>query len=311
MSLDFGAPKAGPLQDAGKFMKLAQRVEKTLNDEVLFKEPKQLDPRSVLMSPYNRDGAPPSVQHIHHGILKGIVHKGFDRTRPQVGICVKYTSEAGKRALLEHNLRFSKGEPLLPPVDPDKALYGSLASSHLNMALRLVQAGSASPVGGLSNLTAEDPSLRDVVLNGHKWWVLPEDLSPDRQVDISLWRNQDQNENQQTHEMELLQSIVATAGNLSLTTKKVNIQDLVARASKRNPAKVAVGAMMNLAKYYTQFLSSGDQYLVTELVDYHSTFVNPRDLTVPTAFFQCLVSEEHLQKCPFTRHYLLLVQYST
>ena len=62
----------------------------------------------------NRDGAPPNVQHIHFKILKGLLEKGFDRTRPAVGICVQYLSEQGKRDLLEHNRRFTRSSNLLP-----------------------------------------------------------------------------------------------------------------------------------------------------------------------------------------------------
>ena len=60
--------------------------------------------------PLCRDGAPPNVQNIHFKILE----EGFDRTRPAVGICVKYLSEQGKRDLLEHNRRFTRSSNLLP-----------------------------------------------------------------------------------------------------------------------------------------------------------------------------------------------------
>ena len=83
--------------DQGKFKQLAQRVVDSLTNEILFHEPKQLDPCLILVSPLNRDGAPPNVQHIHFKILKGFLEKGFDRTRPAVGICVKYLSEQGKK----------------------------------------------------------------------------------------------------------------------------------------------------------------------------------------------------------------------
>ena len=35
-------------------------------------------------------------------ILTGYRQKGFDRRRPVVGICVKITSEAGKKKVIEH-----------------------------------------------------------------------------------------------------------------------------------------------------------------------------------------------------------------
>ena len=112
--MNFGAPKAGEQTDQGKLKKLAQRVEAVLNDKVIFKDPKQLDPRSVLVAPLNRDGAPPNIQYIHKGIIRGLKEKGFDRARPQVGICVEFKSEEGKKELLEHNYRFSKGTTSCP-----------------------------------------------------------------------------------------------------------------------------------------------------------------------------------------------------
>ena len=50
--------------------------------------------------------------------------------------------------------------------------------------------------------------------------------------------------------------------------------------------------------------------LVTDLVDFHSHTVDPRELTMSTAFFQSLVSEEALSKCPQTRLYLVMIQYT-
>ena len=88
--MDFGAPKVGKDADVAKVGKLAQRVEATLHQQVVFKEPQQLDPHSVLVAPLNRDGAPPNVPHVHFGILKGFIEKGFDSRRPQVGICVEF-----------------------------------------------------------------------------------------------------------------------------------------------------------------------------------------------------------------------------
>ena len=308
--MDFGTPKASENTDLGKLKKLAQRVEQVLNDKVVFKEPKQLDPRQILVAPLNRDGAPPNVQYIHHGIIKNILQKGFDRTRPQVGICVEFKSDEAKAKLLEHNRRFSKGVTLLPPIDESKVLYGSLAGSHLNLALRLIRGGCSSPVGDLNSLIVDDESLKEVVLHGHRWWILPEDTPSSAQVDISLWRNQDQNDNQGIHEIEILQTIMATAKMISETNKNITMGDLIARASKRNPAKISPRILQTLAKFFTQFLGSGDQHLVNELIDYHSHKVNPRELVVNNAFFEALTNEEALRGASLLRHYLLLTQYT-
>ena len=306
----FESPKVAADVDAGKFKKLAQRVEETLTTEILFAEPKQIDPSLILVAPHNRDGAPPNVQHVHYGILKSFKTKGFDRTRPAIGICIKFTSEEGKKRLLEHNKRFSKGNRLLPPIDDEQAIYGSLATSHYNLALRCIQSGIHSPIGSLSDLVEENINLKEAVLNGHRWWVLPESVVKERQVDISLWRNMDQNENQATHEVEVLQCIKATAEDLSHKQRKITQGDLVAAAGRRNPAKISPHALTNLCKYYIGFLENGVVELVTDLVDFHSATVDPKELTVSTAFFMVLVSEEALSKCPQTRLYLVICQYT-
>ena len=38
--------------------------------------------------------------------------------------------------------------------------------------------------------------------------------------------------------------------------------------------------------------------LVTDLVDFHSHNVDPKELTISTSFIQTLVKEEALRKCP-------------
>ena len=185
MSLSkFGAPVLGNNTDPLKIDKLAQRVEAVLQT-CLNSEPRQIDPRALLVAPANRDGSSPNVQHIHKGILASFIKNGFDRSRPAVGICVQVRSSEGKAALIEFNKRFSKGNELLPPIDEDLVMYGTLASSHLNIALRLLRHQSPSTTD-LQNQLVEGTSLNEVVQNGHRWWVLPESTSKKAQVEVSL-----------------------------------------------------------------------------------------------------------------------------
>ena len=76
------------------------------------------------------------------------------------------------------------------------------------------------PFGDLVKILEENEHLNDTAMCGHKWWILPEEVLRERQVDISLWRNMDQKENQTSHEMEILQGIKATAESLSVTQRK-------------------------------------------------------------------------------------------
>ena len=186
----------------------------------LVAEPKQLDPSWVLVSPLNRPGAPPNKRHVHFGVLLSFKDKGFDRTRPAISICIKFTNAQGLQSLPYHNKRFSKGCQPMPRIKIE-AMSGSLACSHYNLALRLLQAGAKSPIGDLVKILEENEHLKDTAMCGHKWWVLPEEVATEMQVDINLWRNMDQQENQASHEMEILQGIKATAESLSVKQRKI------------------------------------------------------------------------------------------
>ena len=308
----FQAPNPTASVDQGKLKKLAQRVEETLSTETLYPEPKQLDPNVALVSPLNRLGASPNVHHVHYGILKSFQKNSYDRTRPAIGICVEYRSEQGMKKLMEHNRRFSQGNKLLPQIPEGNSapLYGSLACTHLNLAFRAIKNGTPSPIGALDTLMSCQ-ALKEVVLNGHRWWVLPETVAPERQIDISLWRNQDQNENQQTHELEVLQTIKFAAESFLKTGKdKVSLGDLVAAAQKRNPAKISPTTWLTLGKYYIGFLENGVVDLIEDLHEYHSNTVDPRELCVSMSFFGLLDAEPALKKCPQVRHYLVCTQYT-
>ena len=310
--MNFGDPKAHKDTNLLVFKKLAVRVNDCLSETILHNEPKHIDLRLILVALNNRDGTPPHVQHLHFGIIKSLVVNAFDPHRPAIGICIKFVSVEGKKKrLLEHNKRFTTGVTLLPIIDEDMALYGSLASSHFNLTLRILQSGMTSPYGDISGLLDEQPALKEVVCNGHKWWVRPETTEKALQVDIRLWRNQDQNENQGTHEMEILQAIAQMGLNLSnMGLRKVQMADLVAKASRKNPSVVSVGTWNTLAKVWVMCLNNDAYQLVGELVDYHAHKVNPKTLYVSISYFASIACRG-LDKCPLLRHYLLVVNYTT
>ena len=306
----FGAPTLGASCDAFKAGKLAKRVETTLS-ACINKEPRVIDPRALLVAPANRDGASPNLQHVHRGILTSMAKAGFDSTRPQVGICVQFTSPEGKRKLLEYNRKFSKGNELLPPIEEDLALYGTLAGTHLNIALRILRHGVPSPAVDVQALLEPGSSLHDVVHHGHRWWVLPESTSHASQVEVNLWRNQDQNENQASHEIEILRGIISTCEELSITRSKLALGEIISRAQHRSPQRLGDRTLTGLAKYYTRHLESNSQDLADELQQFHSAKVNPREVQVPVVFFETLGKETAFKDMPLFRHYAVLSNYTS
>ena len=298
-----GAPKIDTENtDAAKFMKLAERVEQVLTHQAKYQEPKQLDPNRVLVSPMNRLGATPNVKHVHFGILQSIKKNSYDRTRPAPGICVEYTSEAGIKELLEHNRRFSSGNRLLPSILENAIaggpVYGSLAGTHLNLALRCLKNDVPSPIGSLEPLLRTHAGLKEVALNGHRWIILPETVDKNYQIDISLWRNQDQNENHAINEVEILQTISVVSKDLVQRGRtQVNAGDLAVMAQRRNPAKVGWTSWDTLTKYYCSFVKDGLADLVDDLIDFHAECVNPRELMVSLRMYAHMTTEEAFKTC--------------
>ena len=301
----FGAPPGGTGTDAAKALKLAAKVEVTLK-RCLNQTPGQLDPNLLLVAPENRNGTPPNVRYIYEVLLKSLGGNGFDPTRPAVGICVQYQTPEGKARLLEWNRRFTLGNPQMPYIDEDRAMYGTLAGTHLNIALRILQAGLADA----TSVAPRGSALAEVVTHGHSWWILPEDTPRPSLIELSLWRNQDQNENQAMHEIEILRNLMSVCGELKQSRTQISLGDLCAFAEKRSPAKVAARALESLAKFYLGYLKEEAKHLADELVDFHAARVNPRELCVSAGFFQSLAVEAGFLRAPLVRHYVLLTQYT-
>ena len=121
---------------------------------------------------------------------------------------------------------------------------------------------------------------------------------------------QDQNENQSSHEIEILKGIMSTCQDMAVTSSHLVVGDVVSRASRRTPAKVSQHSMLSLTKYYLRHLECDAKHLADELVDFHAQKVNPKDLVVSSNFFQTLAMEPGFHKSPNVRHYLTITQYT-
>ena len=174
MSSRLGTPQIGDFQDIDeeKLERVKQKYEALL-DQAL----QRINPRKILVAPCYRNGAPPNLLHLEE-ILKSIDRLGLDVSKFPVGVCIKYETPEGKRKLLEHNMRFSSK---LPPIDENLAQYGSIACSHLNLALRIIQGLEDAP-------TLQDAHLQATVTEGLEWLVLPENLDVRAYQDLDFWR---------------------------------------------------------------------------------------------------------------------------
>ena len=67
---------------------------------------------------------------------------------------------------------------------------------------------------------------------------------------------------------------MSTCKELSVTSSQLAVGDVVARAGKRTPAKVAPASMLGLTKYYLKHLENNTKHLADELVDFHAQKVD-------------------------------------
>ena len=113
-------------------------------------------------------------------------------------------------------------------------------------------------------------------------------MPAETKVDISLWRNADQNANQGTHEIEILQNVVSSAQALQKDQVKVTTADLIAKTSKRTTQKIPVYALRTVADLFMGYLNKDRADLLAEIVEYHCYSVNPRELVVAIDFIKNL-----------------------
>lgn len=254
------APLATTPLDEPKSM-LGQRVAQYIKQYRETDSPLELKPHLVGVHPTNRGGADPNLQVVHHKILASFAKDGYDATRHLTPIVVRCSSEKAKADLVAHNRRFSEGRPGFPSVD-DKAMeFGTLAGSHLTIALRCVESDvpCLSTGFGSKSISEKQPPLKLAAERGLRYWVLKEDTPLSVLADISQWRSQDQNANQSFHEMELLGLIACTCRTSieQSSVGKVNASVIASHVLKNAPVKLGPRMVQGMIRYVLQFFLKG------------------------------------------------------
>jgi hypothetical protein len=188
------APEANMSQNQPVMVKLGQLATSAVQKYKLYDKPICVKPHEIGVSPNNRGKSAPNVNYIVNTLHRNILDDSFDTDRLLPGICIQYKDPQTLKNMLEWNQSFTTGSSLFPPVRADKMNKGSLACSHTNMMLRLIDSGKLS--------AEHDEKLAAAVSHGHYWWVLSDDCPEECQRAISEWRNADNNQNCAKHEIE-------------------------------------------------------------------------------------------------------------
>ena len=304
------------MSKAGASM-LGQKCEEYLKTWRECDETLELAPHQVGVHPENRGGADPNVQVLQNKILASFHKDGYDPSRHLPPIVVRCSSESKKAALLASNKRFTEGRPGLPPIDEKRMEYGTIAGSHLTLALRCVESDAPcwSSGFGAKKLIDKQPNLKLASTRGLKYWVLKEDTPLEVIQAISSWRNQDQNVNQAFHEMELM---VLIDRHTSTEVKnssdgKVSLATVTALVTREAPLRLSDKLVQGQARFVLQFYKERRGDLIKELCSWHAANVDPAELVLLPSVYETLGNAgkfESLENAPLTRLYLAIASYT-
>ena len=294
---------------APQVKQLAKRVEKILEGALDYGEPRKLPPHYLGVSPLNRQF---SVQHVHQGILASFKDYGHSQMRTQIGICVQH--KAGSKTLAElrkHNEQLSDCSPLFPRHAAERMDYECLASTHYNVALRLVSSSAQSPVGDLTQMRLNDESLAQVAADGHRWIVLDgAKVSDNDKRDICSWMNASQNQDQAVTDGELLRLALACIEDLAAEKHKSHpgktkhdlpVAQLVSAVCFRCPMPLNKSIVSSYALFVGAYAKEGRLDLVHELLAFWTSHVDPKRICIPHKLWGALAEAKSLAGRPLLR----------
>lgn len=189
-----------------KFVKESKRFEHIIATWKERDEPMPIQCWKVLPSPFNRMLNLPYA----HGDLAPRMHtKGFDPSRPKPGCVIRRTDPAALKRLKDHAADVQNVAPELFPElysSSPECCYECVGGNHLTLTFRFYHGSYTSPITGITYKVPDDEhALKDRVENGHVYVVLKDGIPDDDVAFLAEYLNSDQNQNQGTSEMQVLQ----------------------------------------------------------------------------------------------------------
>ena len=192
--------------DSGKMLKLGKHVAALIVQHRLFNTPQNVNPRRIVASIQNRRRQPPSVANCHCVVYKSIRLNEYDPMKNNPGVLQRFTTKMAElESHVSYNKEFTDLTPALhPPIHENEVDSVSLACTHLNHVFRLIDAEMVSPITNIKFEVGADEELKKMIKDGHRSWVLDENLTPEDVASISEWRNVDQNANMTKRLVEII-----------------------------------------------------------------------------------------------------------
>ena len=124
--------------------------------------------------------------------------------------------------------------------------------------------------------------IQELIRIGHKWHVLSHETPDDVAAEASAWLNSANNSSQVTHEVEHIRCLQRVCLKELTASRTVVLASLVSKTMDQFKLKSPSSALLHLARWVT---SQGPHVYVDHLCEFHSTEVNPNELTIPPSLF--------------------------
>ena len=246
-------------------------------------EPQHCPPDEFGGALFNRNGAPLNAQVIHGVQHPSFAGSGFDPNRLHDGVAISFKDYVKLKKHIDHNLKYTQGSNLYPPLNIPKVNKMTIAGSHTTCTLHCFMIGFVNPLSGFKYVVPDDDDvLRHWSVKGHKYILLSCDIPAEDAVEISNWKNADNGTCQVKHEMELIKSIQQVCIAEGVLSETVKVGQVAAKITSQSAIKLNVTLVALLIKYACDL---GLGSLVDELVSDHCREVNPNETTVPHALF--------------------------
>ena len=275
---------------------------------------RRLDCRTLGADPDNRGGVLTNESVVHVDVLGSVKKDGHDKNKTPDGVAVEYKSEPGLQALHDHNKKIAANSSHMPQVYEDLMKYGTLACTHWNTGLRCSKDKMVSPeAGDLGKLVETDDTYREEVEHGHTWIVLPESTTQAEKRLVSMWKNQEQNKNKTLDEVEILRLCLTALDELGQSGRtQVAVGFLSQAVTQRVPVKLGLTVVSAFARWTLAMCEgkTGGRGFVEDYLEWHSGTINPKEMSLPSTFFDSLCKTEELKGKPCAQLVLVVTNYT-
>ena len=156
-------------------------------------------------------------------IARSFIKDQYDPSLAKVGVALRYKDPTKKMEEIETNKYYATLNANHPPIHENDMDTFAIASTHHNLTLRMWEAGMQ--IDGQTLECKGDADLEDRVTEGHFWIILDGDKIPDNEaMDLSEWRNADNQTAQRKHEFEQLKHTMNVCNEIfqQMQTKQVH-----------------------------------------------------------------------------------------